>query len=135
MIRTRRLANAALLGLVKSRHTQFIEQLAVKMLSEDSTTENEETKSPDKAETKTQQKGANKFKFVDAMIESPSDSDLRYLKQYEKIDALRTVSWLKSEPKTLNDMNRKRLMQLMGASLLKRLNKTRNDESDARMHS
>ncbi len=130
MIRTRRLANAALLGLVKSRHTQFIEQLAVKMLSEGTTTENEATESQDQAETKTQQTGADELKFVDAMIDSPSDSDLRYLKQYEKIDARRTVSWLKSEPKVLNDMNRQRLMQLMGAGVLKRLGQTRKDESN-----
>jgi hypothetical protein len=64
------------------------------------------------------------------MIDSPSDSDLRYLKQYENIDALRTVSWLKSEPKALNDMNRQRLMELMGAGVLKRLGQTRKDESN-----
>ena len=67
---------------------------------------------------------------MDAMIDSPSDSDLRYLKQYEKIDARRTVSWLKSEPKVLNDMNRQRLMELMGAGVLKRLGQTRKDESN-----
>ncbi len=41
IIRSRRLENVALFGLVKNRHMKFIEQLAVRMLSEHSTTENE----------------------------------------------------------------------------------------------
>lgn len=49
------------------------------------------------------------LKFVDKIIEKPTEEDLRYLRFYEKLDSRRTASWLQNKPTELSPRNRERL--------------------------
>jgi hypothetical protein len=90
VIRSRRMIMAANFGLLKNRHKKFVEKMAITVLSEYSSSDTYELV-PKNAKN-------GKLDFVNDMLESPSDSDLRYLNLYETLDSKRTASWLRSKP-------------------------------------
>ena len=114
LIKSIRQMNASTFGQVRSRHRKLIDHMSLTMLSEYSSSHSEEP--PDKNQI--QEKDLD---FVDEIVESPSDSDLRYLKYYEKLDAKRTASWLKSKPQNLTSKNLERLRYLIRQNLIKRV--------------
>jgi hypothetical protein len=90
--------------------------MAVTMLSEYSTSENQEESDYGNLKLKESELG-----FVEDIVLSPSDSDIRYLKYYERLDSKRTASWLKSKPKDLSERNLERLKLLIKQNLMKRV--------------
>jgi hypothetical protein len=82
--------------------------LADTVLSEFSST----SESGEEVFTATQKENINlkqQLKFVDKIIEKPTEEDLRYLRFYERLDSKRTASWLKNKPNELSPGNRERL--------------------------
>lgn len=119
IIRRQRQHQAALFGLLTKHQRKFLKMEENFVLSEFSTPNEDSSDSdrPQKSPKVGNQTKKDPLDFINEIVQNGSESNIRFLKLYEKQDLQRQRKWLNTDPKNLIEANVRRFKYLLARNL------------------